>query len=300
MKVLLTGGTGFIGSAIITRLLEQGDRCVVISRGDRNPWSTDRVEVVQADPTRAGAWQEQVGQADVVINLAGAPMVDPRHRWTTERRETLRASRVETTRRLVEAMERFGGPKTFVSGSAVGYYGSRDDEKLDEGAGPGDGFLADLAIEWEQAARAADAIARVVIVRTGIVLGLEGGALPSLRLPFLFGVGGPWGSGEQYWPWIHRDDAVGLILWAIDGTVSGAINLAAPQSATVKEFARALGKALRRPSFIPLPGLFLKLTLGEASETLLASQRVLPRRALDEGYTFRHPELDPALRDLVR
>jgi uncharacterized protein (TIGR01777 family) len=296
MKVLVTGGTGFVGRRVVTALTEHGHRCVVVSRGTANPWDTDAVELVRSDPTRPGPWQTMLGTCDAVINLAGAPIVDPPHRWTDTRKLQIRESRIETTRCIVDALRHVETPPTvFVSASAVGYYGSRGDRKLDETAPPGGDFLARLCIEWEEAARGAADVTRVTLLRTGIALGKDGGALHNMLTPFRLGLGGPWGAGTQWWSWIHADDVVGLILLALERDLPGAINAVAPNPVTVNEFAKTLGSVLSRPAVARVPEFALRLALGEAAEAMLASQRVVPRRALDVGYVFQHPELRPAL-----
>ena len=300
MKVFLTGGTGFIGRRVVAALLERGHRCVVVSRGAAVPWAAEAVEVVRGDPTRPGPWQTALGACDAVVNLAGAPIVDPPHRWTAARKLVIRESRVETTRSVVDALRHATSPPAvFVSASAVGYYGSRGDLLLDETAAPGEDFLARLCIEWEEAARGAADITCVTLIRNGIVLDAGGGALQPMLTPFKLGLGGPWGAGTQWWPWIHAEDAVGLILLALERDLPGAINAAAPNPVTVNDFAKALGGALHRPALARVPEFALRLALGEAAEALLASQRVIPRRALDVGYAFRFPELRGALAQIL-
>jgi hypothetical protein len=301
VKVFLTGGTGFIGRRVVAALLARGHRCVVVSRGATSPWPADRVEVIRGDPTRPGPWQTALGACDAVINLAGAPIVEPTRRWTDARKLLIRESRLETTRSVVDVLRHVKSPPAvFVSASAVGYYGSRGDRPLDETASPGEDFLARLCIEWEEAARGAADVTRVTLIRNGILLGAEGGALHPMLTAFKLGVGGPWGTGTQWWPWIHADDAVGLILLALERDLPGAINAAAPNPVTVNEFAKTLGAVLRRPAVARVPEFALRLALGEAAEALLASQRVIPRRALDVGYAFRFPELRPALAQIIR
>jgi hypothetical protein len=300
MKVFLTGGTGFLGRRLVAALRELGHACVVVSRRAARA-APAGVEVVQADPTRPGAWQAAVDGCDAVVNLAGAPIVDPPHRWTATRRETIRASRLETTRGVVDAIRAAGRrPTVMVSGSAVGYYGSRGDRELDETAPPGDDFLARLCVDWEEAARGAPPATRVTLLRTGIVLGAEGGALHQMLTPFRLGLGGPWGAGTQWWSWIHADDFVGLVLFAIERGLPGAVNVVAPAPVTVSEFARTLGDVLSRPAIARIPEFALRLALGDAAAAMLASQRVVPRRALDVGYAFRHPTLRGALKDVLR
>lgn len=300
MKVFLTGGTGFIGRHIVRALVERGAECVVVSRSARDPWADARVRVVGGDPARSGPWQAAIAGTDAVINLAGAEIVDPPHRWTQSRKQLLRTSRTESTFCVVEGMRAASPrPGVLVSMSAMGYYGSRGDAALDETAPPGDDFLAGLCVEWEQAARTAQDIARVAILRAGMVLGPDGGVLERLLPPFRLGVGGPWGSGKQWWSWIHIADLIGLVLLLLDRDIAGAVNATTPHPVQVNEFARVLGATLGRPAFTRMPEIALRVALGEAADALLASLRVLPHRARDAGYTFRFPELAAALADAV-
>jgi len=299
VNVFFTGGTGFIGHNTIDALVARGDRCTVVSRSGAAPWTHDGVRVVKADPRTAGAWQEEIARADAVVNLAGAPLVEPPKRWSDAQKAEIVGSRIETTRRVVEAVLAAGKSLPLLSGSAVGYYGTRGDDVLDEESGPGSGFLSDVVLEWEQAARRADTVARVVLLRTGIALGKGGGALAPMLTPFKLGVGGPWGEGTQWWPWIHIADVVGLILFLLDRPLNGPFNLAAPNPTRVRAFAHALGRALHRPAVARVPEVILRMVLGEAADALLCSQRVEPRRALDAGYVFRYSELDAALADVV-
>jgi uncharacterized protein (TIGR01777 family) len=256
--------------------------------------------MLRGDPTRPGPWQTALGGCDAVVNLAGAPIVDPPHRWTEARKQAIRDSRVEATRCVGDALRHAERPPAvLVSGSAVGYYGSRADRVLDETASPGDDFLAKICIAWEEAAREVADVTRVTLLRTGIVLGPDGGALHNMLTPFRLGVGGPWGPGTQWWPWIHRDDVVGLMLLALERPLPGAVNAVAPNPVTVNEFAKTLGAVLSRPALARVPEFALRLALGEAAEAMLASQRVVPRRALDAGYQFRFPDLRGALADVV-
>ncbi|MBI3982911.1 MAG: TIGR01777 family protein [Gemmatimonadetes bacterium] len=301
MHLFLTGATGFIGTALVRALLARGDHCTVISRSGRNPWNDPRVRIVRADPSAAGQWQQQVSGAEAVVNLAGERIVDPPRRWTSARKALLRRSRVETTRQLVAALrEASPRPAVFVSGSAIGYYGARGADILAESATPGRDYLARLARDWEAAALEARDLMPVAVVRTGIVLGTGGGALQPLLPLFRLGLGGPWGDGRQWWSWIHITDAIGIILFAIEHRSSGALNLTAPNPVTVAEFAATLGRTLGRPAVVQAPAFALKLAMGEAADTLLATQRVVPARALAEGYVFQFPDLAPALANLLR
>jgi len=299
MRVFLTGGTGFIGALLVNALVERGDECVVLSRSSKNPWNTNLVEVVQGDPTQAGDWQDVLSGVDAVVNLAGERIVDPPTRWTTARKQSLLESRVATTRNVATGIRRAAiPPSLFLSGSAIGYYGPRGDAILDESMDPGDDFLASLSRDWEHAALTAEDILPVTLLRTGIVLGKGAGALASLLPSFKLGLGGPWGTGRQWWSWIHIDDEVGLLLFLLDHGFNGAFNLTAPNPVTVNEFATTLGRTLRRPSWIRTPASLLRTGLGEGASALLDLQRVIPKRALEVGYEFRFPTLSEALEDL--
>ena len=301
MHVLLTGATGFIGTALVRSLLDRGDQCTVVSRSGQNAWGEGRVQMVRADPAVPGPWQREAAGADAVVNLAGERIVDPPRRWTDARKARLRQSRVDVTRQVVAAIrDAVPRPAVLVSGSAIGYYGPRGADVLTESAAPGRDFLATLARDWEAAALAAEDNLPVTLLRTGIVLGAGGGALAPLLPLFRLGLGGPWGNGRQWWSWIHLADAVALVLFALDRHLSGAVNLTAPNPVTVAEFAAALGHALHRPAVMPAPAFVLRLALGEAADTLLASQRVVPARGLAEGYAFRFSTLPAALEDILR
>ncbi len=300
MRIFLTGATGFIGTPLVRALYERGDECVVVSRSGRDPWRNERVRVIEADPVILGTWRDQLSGVDVVVNLAGERIVDPPRRWTVERKHRLFESRVATTRNLATAIRTTRHrPSVFVSGSAIGYYGARGDDALDESSGPGEDFLAKLAVQWEEAALEIEDVLSVATLRTGIVLGANGGALAPLLSLFRLGLGGPWGHGRQWWSWIHLADQVALILFVIDERLSGPINLTAPNPVTLNDFAAALGAALRRPAMLRAPKFLMRLALGEAAATLFDLQRVLPKRALEIGYRFEFATISQALDDLL-
>ena len=303
MKVLVTGATGFVGRRLSAALGAAGHAIGALSR-DPQRARADRPSLAEA-----WAWRPEdeapppgsLAWADAVVHLAGETVAG---RWNAEKRRRIHDSRVGGTRHLVDGIGSQAAadrPAVLVSASAVGYYGDRGDEELDEDAAPGDGFLAGVCRDWEaEAARAEPLGVRVVRARIGLVLGRDGGALASLLPVFRAGAGGPLGGGRQWWPWIHVDDVVGLLVLAIEReALAGALNLAAPEPVRQKPFARALGAALDRPSFLPTPAFGLKLALGPFSEELLASRRVLARRAEEAGYRFRFPRLAEALADLV-
>jgi hypothetical protein len=292
MQVLITGGTGFIGRALARALLARGDQVTVLSRDPAHA----------AHRLAAGAvaiGELSVVVPDAVVNLAGENL--GAHRWTAARKREFIDSRAGTTRRLVEWMRALKRrPAVLVSGSAVGYYGARGDAELVESDPPGDEYQSELCRAWEaEAQRAEELGVRVCRVRTGIVLGADGGALAQMKLPFSLGLGGWLGDGRQWMSWIHRDDLVALILWLIGGEGrSGAWNATAPQPVTNRAFARALGASLHRPALLPMPAPAVRLLVGEMAHLLLTGQKVLPQRALAEGFPFRFPEIGGALADV--
>ncbi len=297
MHVFVTGATGLIGRAVCGALLGAGHRVTALSRSGSPQGLPAGARAVQGDPALAGSWQEDLAACDACVNLAGEPVAAGR--WTPERKRAIRQSRIESTRRVVEVVAS-RGPDVLVSGSAVGYYGARGDEPLDEASSPGGDFLAGVCKEWEAAALAAATRVRVVAVRTGMVLARRGGALPRMLLPFRFFAGGPIGKGEFWQSWIHLDDEVGMIVWALENpAVAGPLNATAPTPVKNRDLGRAIGHALRRPSVLPVPELALKILYGELSTAIATGQRVLPRKALDLGFRFRFPEVEPALRDLL-
>ena len=301
MRVLITGASGLIGSTLADRLLARGDEVVGLSRSpEKARQSNPTVTWFAWEPTLERPPEEAFADVDAVVNLVGEPI---NQRWNPEVKQRILESRRASTHNLVQAIGALQSkPSVMVSGSAIGYYGDRGDTFVDESAEPGSGFAAEVVIEWEQAAHEAEGMLRLVIIRTGLILDPRDGLLKQLLLPFKLGVGGPVAGGGQYMSWIHIDDEIGLLLWALDNeSVSGTINATAPNPATNKELSKALGRALHRPAITPVPGLALNLILGgELAETVKGGARVLPRRALDQGYSFEQPELEPALRDLLR
>jgi uncharacterized protein (TIGR01777 family) len=300
MNVFITGATGFIGRALTLRLLRDGHTLTAWVRDESNARSKLGADV-HLVPSSAGepALRAGITRSDAVVNLAGEPLIG---RWTAKRRRQIIASRVDLTQQLVQAMQAAESPPaTLVSGSAVGYYGDRGDETLTEDSAPGSGFLSELCRDWEQAALQAEVLGtRVVTLRTGIVLGREGGALARLLPPFRFGLGGRIGSGRQYMPWIHLHDHVEMITAALtDARYSGAVNATASEPATNAEFTRHLGRALHRPAVMPLPAVVLKAALGEASSVLLTGQRAIPHKATSLGFDFQFPHLADALADII-
>ena len=294
MRIVVTGGTGFLGRALVAALAGRGDEAVVVTR----------------DPSRAGlptgsrgtGWDglaTAVDGAVAVVNLAGETIAQ---RWTTAAKARIVGSRAQAAERVGAALRAAKGPPAvLVNASAVGYYGNRGDEELTEESLAGNGFLVETTLAWERAAREAvpDGV-RLVLLRTGFVLGEEGGGLSKMLIPFRFGLGGPLGSGRQWVPWIHRDDLVALLLAALDDArFEGPVNATAPAPVPMKELAAALGRVLRRPAFAPAPAFAIRAAMGEMAALVLDGQRALPGKALALGFSFRFPDLEPALRDLL-
>ncbi|HEY1913246.1 MAG TPA: TIGR01777 family oxidoreductase [Vicinamibacterales bacterium] len=302
MNIVIAGGTGFLGRPLATALVAAGHDVIILTRatgrsGADNPHAIPGARSIAWSPDgTVGAWAAAVDGADVVINLAGEGIAD--RRWTDAHKRRVIDSRLKATRSLVAAIQGAATPPpAFISGSAVGYYGPSDDAIITESAPPGTDFLATVCTQWEQAALlAASDRTRVACIRTGIVLEKGGGALPQMLPPFYLGAGGPVGSGRQYWPWIHRADWVALVIWTLTASVSGAVNATAPNPVTSADFARALGRALHRPAFMPAPAFALRLLLGEMADALLLSgQRAVPAVAERGGFTFQYAQVDDAL-----
>jgi uncharacterized protein (TIGR01777 family) len=274
----------------------------VLSRsGSAHPSLGSRVVIIPWNPSDPNATLVLPDGTDAVVNLAGESIADGR--WTDARKAAIRSSRVEATTAIVEGIRATSHrPSVLVNASAIGYYGGRGDETLTEDSSAGQGFLSDVVIDWEEAANKATELGvRVALMRIGVVLGRDGGALPQMALPFkLFG-GGPVGSGRQWMSWIHLDDVVGMIIWAIENEqVSGAINTVAPEPLRNAEFSREIGRALHRPSWLPAPGFALRLILGELADTLLLEgQKVIPARAQELGYAFKYPRASQALSEAL-
>lgn len=298
MKILMTGGTGFVGGDLSRRLISDGHEVTILTRGGREgPSVQGGPTFLKGDPTKEGPWQEAVADHQVLINLAGTSIFG---RWNEPYKRSLRESRLLTTRHLVDAIPT-GASTVLVSASGAGYYGFHGDEELDESSGPGQDFLATLAADWEaEALKAAKKGTRVVITRFGIVLGRGGGALQQMITPFKWFVGGPLGDGLQWFSWIHVGDLVEAISHLLaQPDASGPYNLTSPKPVQNRDFSRELGRVLGRPSWLPTPGFMMRLLLGEFGSVIVKGQRVLPKRLLDSGFTFRFPEVGEALRDLL-
>lgn len=301
MRVLVTGASGLIGSALCDALLRRGDHVVALSRDpevarERQPG----VAWHGWEPTLERPPAEAFAEVDGVVHLLGEKIDQ---RWTEEAKERIMETRRTGTRNLVQAIARLERrPAVLVSQSAVGYYGDRGDTVLDESASPGESFDSEVVLEWENAAQEVrPAGVRLAIARTGPVLARRGGLLGELLTPFRLGLGGPIAGGRQYLSWIHIEDEVGILLWALDSeAVSGVLNATSPNPVTNREFSKALGRALGRPAVVPVPGIVLDLKFGtEFGKVLRGGQRAVPKRALELGYSFRHPELDEGLRDVL-
>ena len=299
MRVTITGASGGIGSAVVEELKARGDEVTVLSRSPERASEKLGVEAVAWDPGAEPAPVEALAGRDGVVHLAGE-RVD--QRWSEDAKRAIRESRSVGTRNLVAGLRAADPrPGVLVSASAVGYYGARGDEEIDESQPPGSDFLARVVVEWEAAAREAEGLGvRVVTPRTGILLARDAGALARMLPFFRMGVGGPVAGGRQWMPWVHRDDVVGMMLAALDEPAwSGPVNVAAPVPVTNRDFSAALGRALRRPAVLPVPGFALRLLYGEMADIVTSGQRAVPKRAQELGYRFRHPELDEALRSAV-
>lgn len=300
MKVFMTGGTGFVGTYLSQMLVKQGHTvCVLTQALTGGELKIPGLSYLVGDPNARGKWQDTVKDYEIIINLAGASIFS---RWTNERKKILLESRINTTRHLVEALPADASRITFFSTSAVGYYGFHEDEELTESSPAGGDFLARLAADWEaEALRAGAKDARVVITRFGIVLGPDGGALGQMIPLFKFFLGGPLGSGRQWFSWVHLQDLAAAFLFLLQHSeISGAVNVCSPKPVRNRELGNAIGRVLHRPSFLPAPGFMIELILGEFGSVLLKGQRVIPRRLLDAGFRFSYPEIEEALRSIIR
>ena len=293
MRIVIAGGSGLLGRPLVARLQADGHTVSVLTRRPR------RVGDVAWSPDAPGEpWAGAVAAADAVINLAGESIAGGR--WTSARKAALRDSRLRATRALVGAILAAGSkPLAFLSGSAIGIYGPHGDEPVTEDTPPGSHFLSALGVAWEREAMAAARVTRVVLLRTGIVLAREGGALPQMAIPFRIFAGGRIGSGRQQVSWIHIEDWVDMVRWALDTSrVSGPLNITAPGPVSNADLGRALGRALGRPAIVPAPAFAVRLALGEMADVVLNGQRVLPAKAESLGFTFRYPRIEQALREI--
>ena len=298
MKILITGGTGFVGTALSKRLLEEQHEVTVIgSSGRSRLQGHPNLTCLAADTTQAGDWQQRVAEQEALINLAGRSVFSL---WTEKYKQAIHDSRILTTRNLVAALPE-SSQAVLLSASAAGYYGNSGESEVTEKSPNGDDFLARVCHDWEkEAVNAAEKGARVAVMRFGVVLGSGGGALATMKTPFKFGLGGPLGSGKQWFPWIHLDDLINAIIFLLSAeTCNGPFNFTAPQTVRQKEFARQLGKSLHRPTILPTPAFVISWVLGEFGRSLLQGQKIMPEALTESGFQFTYPELQPALTELV-
>jgi uncharacterized protein (TIGR01777 family) len=299
MKIVIAGGTGFLGSAVADACMTDGHDVTVLTRSQSRVEKQEahRLQYVHWDGVSGGAWVECLNGSDAVINLCGQTIA---RRWTAAGKRRILDSRLAPTLLLVEGMRSIPRrPRVLVNISGVNYYGDVSHDVTEDDPS-GDGFLADMCRQWEEEARRAEALGvRVVLPRTGVVLGPGWGELILMKLAFMLFAGGPVGSGKQWFPWIHRTDVAGAMLFAVTHeSIRGPLNLVGPERVTNKEFSAAMGKALRRPSWAPVPGFVLRLIFGEMSSVLLTGQKAVPRKLLQAGYQFRFPTVEEALRDI--
>ncbi|MBI5215091.1 MAG: TIGR01777 family protein [Ignavibacteriae bacterium] len=302
MNIVIAGGTGFIGTALVESFIQSQHHVTLLSRSKHvQKHYLPSVVLKQWDGVTVGQWKDCINNSDAVINLSGELIAGKR--WTANQKKNILESRINSTRVLVQAIkEAEQKPKVFVSASAVGYYGNVEQGEVTETHPKGNGFLADVCAVWESESQKATGFGvRVVNPRIGVVVANDGGALPKLLMPFKFGVGGWLGSGKQWFPWIHRYDVVNGMLFAMENEqINGAVNFAAPESVTMKQFCQQLGNVLRRPCWAPVPSSILKLALGEMSEMLLTGQNVVPAKLLDTGYRFHYPTLEHSLQSIFQ
>ncbi|MEW5859762.1 MAG: TIGR01777 family oxidoreductase [Cyanobacteriota bacterium] len=306
MKVAITGATGFVGSRLVERLHAEGNQILVFSRNAAKakqvfPANTyPNLEIIPYTPTESGSWQQSIAGCDAVVNLSGEPIAEKR--WTPEQKQTILNSRKIGTQKIVEAINQANPkPSVLVNSSAIGYYGTSETAAFDETSSAGNDFLSTVCKEWEtEAQKVKDSGTRLVIVRTGIVLGM-GGALAKMLPPFKMFAGGPIGTGRQWFSWIHRDDLVNLILFALSHPeIEGVLNGTAPNPVRMNELAQTLGEVLNRPSWLPVPSFVLEGLLGDGAQVVLEGQQVLPKRTLSQSFEYQYPTLKPALTEIVK
>jgi len=299
MKIFMTGGSGFVGTFLSRELMREGREITILSRRARQPDPAfPGIRHITGDPTREGPWMAAAREHDWIINLAGASVFS---RWTAAAKKELLESRILTTQNLVKALSQGDRRQLFCSTSAIGYYGNREDEELTEDSPPGADFLARLAADWEaEALKAQDLGIRTVVTRFGLVLGRGGGVLSQMAPLFRKFLGGPVGSGRQWFSWIHqRDHARAFLLVKDHPEISGPVNFTAPHPVRNRDLAKALGRVLHRPAFMPAPAFMIRLVLGEFGQVILEGQKVLPKKLLDAGFEFLYPTIDKALEDLL-
>ncbi len=297
MKIAIAGATGFVGSRLVPQLQAQGHQVIILTRSPQQASNRfGQAQIVGYNPLKSGEWQQSISGCDAVINLAGEPIAEKR--WTPAQKRSILDSRQLGTQKIVEAIALATiKPQVLINASAIGYYGTSETSKFDETSPAGTDFLAEVCAAWETAAQAVTANGtRVVILRLGIVLGENGGVLGKMLAPFSAFVGGPIGSGNQWFSWIHRDDVVKLIIAALNDTkMQGVYNATAPNPTTMTEFAQTLGTVMNRPSWLPVPNFALEAMLGEGAIVVLQGQQVVPTRTLAQGFNFQYSTLKPAL-----
>ena len=306
MKVAVAGATGFVGRRLVQRLQAEGHQVVALTRNvdqARQVFSAANhsLEIIAYTPTESGDWQQAIAGCEAVVNLAGEPIAEKR--WSLEEKAIILSSRQLVTRKLVEAMQQSSPkPGVLVNASAIGYYGTSETAVFDEASGPGDDFLAEVCQTWEvEATQVKDAGIRVVILRLGIVLDKDGGALAKMLPAFRLFAGGMIGSGKQWFSWIHRDDVVDLILYALTHPeMAGVFNATAPHPVHMADLSHTLGQVLKRPSWLPVPGFALELMLGDGAKVVLEGQQVLPKHTQEAGFQFRYPTLEQALEQILK
>ncbi|MBS3758740.1 MAG: TIGR01777 family oxidoreductase [Desulfobacterales bacterium] len=298
MAILVTGSSGFVGAHLVPALLENGYQVMGVDRlPPKQPIQDSAFRFIEADTSQPGSWQEAIEEADAVVNLAGVNIF---RRWSKQAKALIYNSRITTTRNLVEALPE-GKGVVFCSTSAVGYYGYRGDETVDESGAAGSDFLAKIAVDWEgEALKAEKKGARVVLDRFGVILGKNGGALASMLPAYRMFVGGPLGNGKQWFPWVHMDDLVSAHLFVLENPqISGPVNFSAPNPVRNREFSATLARVLNRPAFFKMPAFLLRLVAGEFGDMLLNGQRVYPKKLVEQGFEFKYPELEAAVRAVV-
>ena len=301
MKIAIAGATGFVGSRLVAQLQAQGHQVIILTRSPQQASNRfGQAQIVGYNPLKSGEWQQSISGCDAVINLAGEPIAEKR--WTPAQKRSILDSRQLGTQKIVEAIDLATvKPQVLINASAIGYYGTSETSKFDETSPAGTDFLAEVCAAWETAAQSVTANGtRVVIFRLGIVLGENGGALGKMLAPFSAFVGGPIGSGNQWFSWIHRDDVVKLIIAALNDTkMQGVYNATAPNPITMTEFAQTLGTVMNRPSWLPVPNFVLEAMLGEGAIVVLQGQQVVPTRTLAQGFDFQYSTIEPALTAIV-
>jgi uncharacterized protein (TIGR01777 family) len=305
MKVAITGASGFVGSRLVEKLHTEGNQVVVLTRNLAAAQkvfpdsSFPNVEVIAYTPTQSGSWQQAIASCDGVVNLAGEPIADGR--WTAERKQEILNSRKLGTQKIVEAIALANPkPKVLVNASAIGYYGTSETATFDEASKPGEDFLAQVCLDWEAEAQKVTQLGvRLVILRLGIVLGM-GGAIAKMITPFKLFAGGPIGSGRQWFSWIHREDLVNLIIQALTRSdMEGVLNATAPNPVRMTELADTMGQVMKRPSWLPVPGLALEALLGDGAMVVLEGQQVIPKRTLASGFNYQYPTVKQALKEIL-